>query len=70
MKLIELINYFRKGGDYKNFCNTNSLNIDSEVIEIYMKPPLKLENELAFFEIEETDGMSDFELKVLMVLHS
>lgn len=62
MKLVELINYFRKGGNYKDFCNTHVLNIDSEVIEIYMRTPLKLENELDFFEIEQTEGMLDFEL--------
>jgi hypothetical protein len=66
MKLLELINYFRKGGDFKIFCKEHSLNIDSEVIEIYMRAPFKLENELVFFEIEQTEGMLDFEFNGLI----
>lgn len=66
MKLLELINYFRKGGNYESFCDEHFLNIDSEVIEIYMRTPFKLENELVFFEIEQTGGMSDIEFNGLM----
>ncbi|MDH6252597.1 hypothetical protein M2347_002324 [Chryseobacterium sp. H1D6B] len=60
MKLLELVNYFRNGGSYKEFCQTQSLDQESEVVEIYMKQPLEMDNELAFFEIEKTEGNFEF----------
>lgn len=60
MKLLELVNYFRSGGSYEEFCELQSLNKASEVVEIYMKQPLKIDNELAFFEIEKTEGNFEF----------
>lgn len=65
MKLVDLISYFRNGGSYEDFCDNYALNVDSEVVEIYMRTPLNLENELGFFEIEETEGMLDFEFNGL-----
>ena len=56
MKLINLATFFRKGESFKKFCQQNSLNIASEVIEIYMKDSIDLESNLAFFEIEKTEG--------------
>ncbi|WP_316635770.1 hypothetical protein [uncultured Flavobacterium sp.] len=56
MKLVELISYFRNSGSYENFCCSESLDLKSEVVEIYMEAPLSLNNELMFFEIEKTDG--------------
>ncbi|MFP3591354.1 hypothetical protein [Chryseobacterium sp. SIMBA_038] len=60
MKLLELVNYFRSGGSYEEFCESHSLDQESEVVEIYMKQPLKIDNELAFFEIEKTEGNFEF----------
>ncbi|WP_196884889.1 hypothetical protein [Aureivirga sp. CE67] len=60
MKIIELVNYFRKKGDYQNFCDKESLDVESGVVEIYMKKPFDLENELMFFEIEKTKGNIEF----------
>ncbi|MCB9230396.1 MAG: hypothetical protein H6581_01930 [Bacteroidia bacterium] len=60
MKLVELVNYFREGGPFEDFCTSHSLDIDSEVIEIFMKKPFSLENELGFFEIEKTGGNIEF----------
>lgn len=60
MKLLELVKYFRHGGSYESFCDTEFLNQESEVIEIYMKKPLELNNDLGFFEIEKTEGAYEF----------
>jgi hypothetical protein len=60
MNLSELINYFRSGGSYKDFCRDQSLDDASEAVEIYMEQPLELKNNLAFFEIETTEGSLEF----------
>ncbi|MDC8104708.1 hypothetical protein MTQ00_09165 [Chryseobacterium sp. B21-037] len=60
MNLQELINYFRKGGSYRDFCQEQSLDQTSEAIEVYMEQPLELNNNLAFFEIETTEGSLEF----------
>ncbi len=56
MTLTQLVSYFRKGGSFEAFCQTNKLNPESEVIEVYMVQPFDLSKEVAFFEIEETEG--------------
>lgn len=60
MKITELVNYFRNEGSYDEFCHSKSLNSLSEVIEIYMEKPFKLENDLIFFEIEKTEGRREY----------
>jgi hypothetical protein len=60
MNLSELINYFRSGGSFKDFCCDQSLDQTSEAVEIYMEQPLELNNNLAFFEIETTEGSLEF----------
>ncbi|MBM3857858.1 MAG: hypothetical protein FJ390_07880 [Verrucomicrobia bacterium] len=60
MKLIDLVAYFRHGGTFENFCRTNGLNPESEVIEIYAQEPVGLESQLGFFPIEETKGRAEF----------
>ena len=60
MRLEALVSYFRKGGSFSNFCESNSLNPDSEVIEVYMEKPFSLTKDLAFFEIEETEGSVEY----------
>lgn len=56
MKLLELVKYFKEGGSYEEFCQSQSLNIEAEVVEIYMEKPFSIDNDLAFFEIEKTEG--------------
>ena len=60
MKLIELVKYFRNGGTYETFCQEQSLNVESEVVEIYMQKPFNIDNDLAFFEIEDTEGKVEY----------
>ncbi|KFF18847.1 hypothetical protein [Chryseobacterium sp. JM1] len=60
MKLLELVQYFRSGGSYEDFCQIQSLDTESEVVEIYMEQPLKIDNNLAFFEIEKTEGNIEY----------
>ncbi|PTT43699.1 hypothetical protein DBR28_00190 [Chryseobacterium sp. HMWF028] len=60
MKLLELIQFFRNGGSYEELCQLQNLDIESEVIEIYMKQPLKIDNDLGFFEIEKTEGKIEY----------
>lgn len=60
MKLIDLVTYFRHGGTFEDFCRTNALNAESEVIEIYAQDPVSLESQLGFFPIEETQGQAEF----------
>ena len=56
MTITELINYFRNNGNKNEFFENNSLDPESEVIEIYMQEPLGIENEIKLFEIEKTGG--------------
>ncbi len=63
MKLLELVKYFRDGGSFEDFCQAQSLDLESEVIEIYMREPLEIDNELAFFEIEKTQGNIEYKYK-------
>lgn len=60
MKLLELVSYFKDGGSFKEFCEKLSLNLESEVVEIFMTKPFHLENDLSFFEIEKTEGRVEF----------
>jgi hypothetical protein len=60
MKLIDLVAYFRHGGTFEDFCRTQGLNAESEVIEIYAQEPVGLESQLGFFPIEETEGKAEF----------
>jgi hypothetical protein len=60
MKLIDLVSYFRHGGTFEDFCKTQGLNAESEVIEIYAQVPVGLESQLGFFPIEETEGKAEF----------
>jgi hypothetical protein len=69
MKLLELVAYFRNGGSYQDFCSSQSLDISSEVIEVYMEKTLHLDNDLAFFEIEKTDGKSEYIFKQVRYLN-
>jgi hypothetical protein len=61
MKLVELVTFFRNGRSFNEFCQINSLDEASEVIEIYMAKPFGIDTELAFFEIERTDGRIEHE---------
>lgn len=61
MKLLDLVTYFREGSAFEEFCKVNALDAKSELIEIYMKQPLKVDNDLAFFEIEKTEGYIEYE---------
>lgn len=60
MKLVKLVKYFRKGGTYEEFRKMHSLNLESEAVEIYMKLPFSFDNDLAFFEIENTEGNIEY----------
>lgn len=60
MNLLELVSYYRDGRSYEEFCISNSLDQESEVIEIYMEQPLQIYGELGFFEIEKTDGVYEY----------
>jgi len=60
MKLLELIDFFRDGGSFKEFCHLHSLHEESEVIEIFMEIPLDIDNELKYFEIEKTGGSTEY----------
>jgi hypothetical protein len=60
MKLEELIIYFRKGGVFAEFCQNYSLDVDAEVIEVYMQKPFSIDSDLAFFEIEKTEGNIEY----------
>jgi len=56
MKLIDLIDYFRNNGELEDFLIEKGLDLESEVVEIYMKECIHIESDLAFFEIEKTEG--------------
>ena len=62
MTLTELIHYFRANGNQDEFFENNSLNTESEVVEIYMQKPFSLENEIQLLEIEKTEGKVEFEI--------
>jgi hypothetical protein len=56
MTITELIKYFRNNGNKNEFFENNSLDPESEVIEIYMREPFGIEKEIKLFEIEKTGG--------------
>ena len=58
--MVDLVKYFRLDGSFEKFCKDNSLNIDSEVIEIYGIPPLNMDSELGFFPVELTKGQVNY----------
>jgi hypothetical protein len=60
MKLVELVHHFRIGDSFEKFCKSNSLDLESEVVEVYMEQPFRLDNDLAFFEIEKTEGKVEY----------
>lgn len=60
MKLKELVSYFKNGGSFEQFCEAHSLDQESEVIEIYMEKPLSFDQNIAFFEIEKTEGNIEY----------
>lgn len=60
MNLETLVGLFREKGNFEEFCISQSLDFTSEVIEIYMKKPFDLESQLYFFEIEKTEGQSEY----------
>ncbi|MBB6126836.1 hypothetical protein [Mucilaginibacter lappiensis] len=55
MKLIDLIPYLRNDNRLKELYAKEKLNLESEAVLIYMTGSLKLESELTFFDIEETE---------------
>jgi hypothetical protein len=59
-KLVDLVKYFREGGDFEEFCRKHSLDLESEAIEIYMKDKLSIDSELAYFEFEKTQGKVNY----------
>ena len=61
MKLLDLINLFKTDIVFEDFLKDNSLNLNSECIEIYMKDKIHPNSELAFFEIENTNDKIVFE---------
>jgi len=60
MKLAQLVNYFRMGGSFEESCRSRALDLESEVVEIYIEKTLGMNNDLAFFEIEKTEGKKEF----------
>lgn len=60
MTFVELVHYFRAGGSFGEFCQSQLLNVDSEVVEIFMAKPLNIANDIKFFEIEKTEGKSEY----------
>ena len=63
MTIKELIHYYRTNGNKEEFFKNNNLDLESEVIEIYMQKPFDLENEIRLFEIEKTEGNLKYEYK-------
>jgi hypothetical protein len=61
MILEDLINNFIEGGTYDEFCLKENLDVEAEVIELYMSAPVMVDNTVNFFEIEKTNGMIDYE---------
>ncbi|GAA0891752.1 hypothetical protein GCM10009122_14310 [Fulvivirga kasyanovii] len=60
MKLLELVSYFRNGGSFEDFCHSKSLDLESEVVEVYMEKPFDLNKDLVFFEIAKTNGNIEY----------
>ncbi len=60
MNLIDLIHLFRRGQDFEEFCQLKSLDLTTEVVEIYMEKPFHIESQVSFFEIEKTGGRIEY----------
>lgn len=61
MNLIDLVKFFREGGSFEFFCKKHSLDLESEVVEVYMRKPFNINSEIFFFEIEKTEGNLEFQ---------
>ncbi len=57
---MQLVSYFKNEGSFEEFCQSQSLDQESEVIEIYMKKLLKLYGNITFFAIENTEGRVEY----------
>lgn len=62
MDLIELVDKFKKGEKFEDFCKKENLNYSSEVIEVYMEKPLNLKSEVVFLDIEKTGGHLEYNI--------
>ncbi|AGC76102.1 hypothetical protein LX97_00777 [Nonlabens dokdonensis] len=62
MNLAELIKYFKENRSKEEFFKNNHLNMESEVVEIYMQKPFSLNNKVKFLEIEKTKGTIEFDI--------
>lgn len=60
MTLLDLVTYFKDGGDFEEFCTQENLNLESEVIEIFAVSPLSIDSELLFVEIEKSEGRNTY----------
>ncbi|MEP6612669.1 MAG: hypothetical protein ABJA76_12315 [Mucilaginibacter sp.] len=55
MNLINLIPYLKSSNGIAELYKLNNLNVESEVILIYVIELLTIDSEVVFFEIEETE---------------
>ena len=60
MNLIDLINRFKKDQDFEIFCSEQSLNFDSESIQIYMQKAFDVKSDIFFFEDEVVKGLIEY----------
>lgn len=56
MNLTKLISFFRKSGDFDDFCKVNDLNPESEVIEIFSRDLKNINSDLGFFQLKLPKG--------------
>lgn len=62
MTLTEIITYFKENRSKDEFFKNHHLDIESEVVEIYMQKPFSLDNKIEFLEIEKTKGTIEFDI--------
>lgn len=66
MTFLELITYFRTGGEFGVFCDKQGLDVDSELIEVLFKYPYDIKADLSFQECEKSNGLIENEVDGLM----
>ena len=56
MNIIELVSFFRDSGTFYEFCQNESIDTNSETIEIFSRNPKDISAQIIFLPIEETEG--------------
>lgn len=62
MLLEELITYFRNNGDYEMFCKDNNIDVNTDVIQFYLKPPYNKSSVVKMVAVEDASDRIEVQI--------